>query len=140
MPLKTFKVRDRDVARKNIKSKSHSERIIQHQKYKRLWNRVNSLIKKDVIQYNDNRVNEAKDKQILPNRILNSESFEIILQSTYSTIWTISLLYFIVLLKNLDISRLMFLAHFSSYKSKGTNNYCDNRLHTKCNENIALRY
>ena len=33
-----------------------------HQKYKRLRNRVNSLIKKDVIQHNDSRMEKAKDE------------------------------------------------------------------------------
>ena len=36
---------------------------IQHLKFKKLRNRVNSLIKKDVIQFNDNRIENAKDEK-----------------------------------------------------------------------------
>ena len=78
MPMKTFKVREqhkfglsektknmtkeRVRARLEIKSKSQAEKLVQHQKYKRLRNRVNSLIKEDTIKDNDSWIEKAKDE------------------------------------------------------------------------------
>ena len=66
-PMKTFKVRelhkfgisestkqlikDRDIARKSIKTKTGMEKVVQHTKYKKLRNRVNSELKKQVEGY-----------------------------------------------------------------------------------------
>ena len=77
-PIKTFKVREnhkfgisektkalikeRDIARQHIKDKSPTERAVQHQKYKLLRNKVNSMVKNDTIQYNNERVEKAGDE------------------------------------------------------------------------------
>ena len=77
-PLKTFKVRENhkfgisDSTKKLIKERnaislnlsklSPSECIIQHGKYKKLRNRINSLVKNDTIKYNNERVEAAKDE------------------------------------------------------------------------------
>jgi hypothetical protein len=77
-PLKTFKVRelhkfrisentkqsikDRDIARKSIKTKTGVEKAVQHTKYKKLRNRVNSELKKDNLRFNSERVREANDE------------------------------------------------------------------------------
>ena len=39
-----------------------SEKIILHEKYKRLQNRINSMIKNDTIKYNNERVEKAGDE------------------------------------------------------------------------------
>jgi hypothetical protein len=77
--MKTFKVRelhkfgisestkqlinDRDLARKSIKTKTGVEKAVQHTKYKKLRNRVNSELKKDNIMHNSKRVREANDEK-----------------------------------------------------------------------------
>lgn len=92
-PLKTFKVREnhkfgisentkkvikeRDFARQQIKDKSPTERVIQHQKYKSLRNRVNSLIKSDTIKYNNDRIEKAEDENEIwkiVNEVTNPKS------------------------------------------------------------------
>ena len=76
-PIRTFKVREqhkfglsettkqsmkeRDKLRQSGKNLTPSEKTIQHEKYKRLRNRVNSLIKADVIKYNEERITKAED-------------------------------------------------------------------------------
>ena len=77
-PIKTFKVREnhkfgiseatknlikeRDSTRAKIKSVSPSEKIFLHEKYKRLRNRINSMLKNDTIKYNNERVKKAGDE------------------------------------------------------------------------------
>ena len=77
-PIKTFKVREnhkfgisertkalikeRDMTRHQIKDKSPTEKAVLHQKYKRLRNKVNSMVKNDTIKYNDERVDKAANE------------------------------------------------------------------------------
>ena len=55
-------IKERDRTRQLIKDKSPTERAVLHQKYKRLRNRVNSMVKSDTIKYNDERVEKACDE------------------------------------------------------------------------------
>ena len=77
VPLKTFKVREqhkfglsektkqsmkeRDSLRQSKSNLSPSEKAVQHEKYKKMRNRVNSMIKADVIRYNEERITKAED-------------------------------------------------------------------------------
>ena len=80
-PIKTFKVREnhkfgisentkklikeRDHVRANLSKLEPREKAIQHIKYKKLRNRINSLVKSDTIKYNNTRVEQAKDENEL---------------------------------------------------------------------------
>ena len=43
------------------KNQSPSEKIIQHEQYKKTRNKVNSMIRADVIKYNEERIEKAND-------------------------------------------------------------------------------
>ena len=77
-PIKTFTIRSqykfgltestkslmtqRDNCRKKMKGASTSERQILHVKYKMLRNKVNSEIRKDNVNFNSERIKQAKDE------------------------------------------------------------------------------
>jgi hypothetical protein len=80
-PFKTFKVRssykfglsaatkelmkNRDQTRKAIKSAGNQEKLILQKKYKLLRNKVTTQIRKENIEHNNNRVEEAKTESEL---------------------------------------------------------------------------
>ena len=77
-PVKTFKIRnqnkhgisnhtktlisERNLTRKKMKDATHSEKVILHEKFKRLRNKVNSELKKDTIRNNNERIDKANDE------------------------------------------------------------------------------
>ena len=54
-------MKERDSLRLSGKNLSPVEKAVQHEKFKRLRNRVNSMIKADVIKYNEERITKADD-------------------------------------------------------------------------------
>ena len=54
-------MKERDSLRLSGKILSPVEKAVQHEKFKRLRNRVNSMIKADVIKYNEERITKADD-------------------------------------------------------------------------------
>ena len=58
-------IKERDHVRANLSKLEPREKAIQHIKYKKLRNRINSLVKSDTIKYNNTRVEQAKDENEL---------------------------------------------------------------------------
>ena len=50
------------LTRKKMKDATHSEKVILHEKFKRLRNKVNSELKKDTIRNNNERIDKANDE------------------------------------------------------------------------------
>ena len=57
----------RDKCRKKMKGASPSERQVLHSKYKMLRNKVNSALKKDSVNFNSDRIKQAKDENEIWN-------------------------------------------------------------------------
>ena len=55
-------IKERDEARKAIHGSSNHDKRVLHEKYKRLRNKVNSELRKDIRKHNNNRVDRAKDE------------------------------------------------------------------------------
>ena len=55
-------MKQRETARKNIKSSIGYEKQVWNEKYKKLRNKVNYSIKRDTIDHNNNRIDKAKDE------------------------------------------------------------------------------
>ena len=55
-------MKQRETARKNIKSSTGYEKQVWNEKYKKLRNKVNYSIKRDTIDHNNNRIDKAKDE------------------------------------------------------------------------------
>ena len=77
-PVKSFKIRnqnkhgiseqtrslikERDVSRKAVTKCSYTEKAVLHAKFKRLRNKVNSELKKDIRKFSNARVDKANDE------------------------------------------------------------------------------
>ena len=55
-------MKQREVARNIIKSSTKNEKILWNTKYKKLRNAVTSSIRKDIIDHNNNRIDNASDE------------------------------------------------------------------------------
>ena len=70
------KMKERDTLKLNCKNLTPSEKRVQHEQYKRTRNRVNSMIKADVIKYNEDRITKAADINEVWKRKKSSDKWE----------------------------------------------------------------
>ena len=90
VPVRTFKIRSnhkfglsdetkeqmrkRDQTRESINKSSPKEKVVLLQQYKKLRNKVTSMIRKEIIDYNNNRIEQANNEKELwnvANEVLN---------------------------------------------------------------------
>ena len=72
----TVSIKTRDNTRNKIKNSNNSEKIVLNEKYKSPRNKVTSQIRKENLEYNNNRIRESKSESELwknTNDVINPE-------------------------------------------------------------------